>query len=209
MPQIIFIDENSHFDVVEYEALNLIAEEFDIKIITTGDPNQMGKNIVIRDTHTPANIDYIVAPTNMRLLFSIRSLNSVTKTNLDRSLTLLRNVEGIAHGIIKGKKSEYLSQAKELGITELGYDLNQGPLKGHRILNTEENFTQLTSLKGEKVAVLTPNGEMSTEFSNMLTANGIDLENITVFSLNNLQGNESDYLTLDSNGNVDFLKYYL
>lgn len=214
LPQIIFIDENSHFDVVEYEALNLIAEEFDIKIITTGDPNQMGKNIVIRDTHTPANIDYIVAPTNMRLLFSIRSLNSVTKTNLDRSLTLLRNVEGIAHGIIKGKKSEYLSQAKELGITELGYDLNQGPLKGHRILNTEENFTQLTSLKGEKVAVLTPNGEMSTEFSNMLTANGIDLENITVFSLNNLQGNESDYfifdanLTLDSNGNVDFLKYY-
>lgn len=217
LPNIIFIDENSHYSIVEYLILSKLREKFGTTIITAGDPNQRGKNLNItynsdgtkRSQEIGFNIDYVYGFTNIRLLSSIRSLNSLVKSNTDRAFTLQRTVKEILHGIIKGDVDSYINKAKEVGILELAYEATDNKLNGHIITNDLETYLKKIPKDGT-IGILTKDGKLEDSIDALLLTLGLK-DRIKVFSLDNLQGNETDYFIFDAEllgKNIDFDSYY-
>lgn len=203
--------------MVEYLILSKLREKFGTIIVTAGDPNQRGKNLEIaynsegfdKSQEIGFNIDYVYGFTNIRLLSSIRALNSLVKSNTDKAFTLQRTVKEIEHGLIQGSVGEYVSEAKEVGLLELAYEDLDGKLNGHIITN--ELGTYLSKIpKDGTIGILTKDGKLEDDIDALLLKEGLR-ERVKIFSLNNLQGNETDYFIFDAKllgVRFDFDSYY-
>jgi hypothetical protein len=89
VPQYIYIDEITHFNLAELKALDIFAQINGIKIITAGDTLQKGATIGSEFS----NINDIFTWRSPAMTLSVRSSNIHKKNNTDLLQQSLRSIE--------------------------------------------------------------------------------------------------------------------
>lgn len=190
VPELIVIDEITHFNGLELQILNEFAKRHNITILALGDTNQSGFTGISR------NIDRekIIATRSPKLSISLRDVNLQKQENLLKVIHILNSMS-------KSEKSEptYNQQFSNLVklIRQLNFNVyNQDELNGDLIIN------QLTSQQANKlfgkVAFV---GDTNGETHRILKEN----TNIEVIDLTpeEIQGQEFDYIVVDTNWNLN------
>lgn len=221
LPNLIFIDEISHFSSLELEILNTLVKslpkENRIKIIAAGDISQSGFKYGKNQNAFDLSIDRVKGIFSPKLIVSIRSANSWKRENNDTTYTLSERVTDIYHDenisdLDKSKKVEELINIyKNQNLFNLKYFKDDTNLHGDIIENTLSDTILITlknSLNSEEgknkiIGILTEDGNLE-EYRTVLNKAGfvgkdgnID-PRIKGFSLKSIQGNETDYFIFNT-----------
>lgn len=219
LPSMIFIDEVTHFSSLELEIINSIIKSLPkenfIKIIAAGDTSQSGFKYGKDENAIELNVDRIKGIYSDKLLVSVRSANIWTRENVDLTTVMSEKVTDIFHNETlsedqrKLKVSEILDVYKNEKLFNLKYHRSDNILNGHiiepklsdSVLYTLKNILSTTD---KTLGILTESGNIE-EYRESLTKlglidkDGIINPRITVFKLNSVQGNESDYFIFNTN----------
>lgn len=186
-PELIIIDELTHFSGLELQILNEFAKRRGISIIGLGDTNQSGFTGVSR------NIDRekIIAIRSPKLSISLRDVNLQKYENLQNMLHILNNMSRLDSDIDPRYDEKFKELTKLIG--KLNFRVyNQEELNGDLItdsLTTE----QVSKLYGKVVFV----GDINGEAYKILQQHSGNIEKITVLSPNEVQGQEFDFIVVD------------
>lgn len=133
IPQVIFIDEITHFNKAELQTLEFIADKYNIKIFTSGDTLQRGSKIG-SITH---NIETIFSWRPPRLLISVRASNIENKDNTDQAKQRLIAMEDLLNeqGLTDNTKQE-LNRIVRSSIFEVKYYEDDNELHGTKMVET-------------------------------------------------------------------------
>ena len=216
LPNVLLIDEITHFSAIELAILNEVsrmsktAGNF-MKIIAAGDTNQIGSKLKVGLDAVEYNVNRTIGIFSPTLNIAIRAANMQKRDNNDSMIGVIKSVSEIY-------SEDYDAATKEqMAIKVLSniqpklhsfVDPINGVLNGDIIapdLNQDLLKILKTNLeKGLKVGILTEHSVtadgLSDTYKNSLQAAGISLNdpNLKVFSLGNIQGNESDYFVFDT-----------
>lgn len=218
-PDIIFIDEVTHFNTAELQILDKAAERFGFKIVTLGDSYQESANI----GNTEAHIDSIFSWKGPRLGISSRPANVNKKDNIDKfqvALDTYYNKLRDSHSATQADKelSNYLTSIG-LGIK---YYEDQSSLQGDKIVSniSVEDLNKIKSiLGGDKVLIITSLDESGqikdATFKALLESSNLEESDYELRSPDKIhayavQGEEAKYAIINgiesSSNNIDTIK---
>ncbi len=201
LPDVLFIDEISHFDALELELLNEYSKRTNkLKIIGAGDYIQLGiTNEKVENVSY--NIDRVSGIFSPQLSLSVRAANSQQRENNDylsalvkRSINIFSSAEdtpAIMDMIDNGILLKYHLSPEVL----TGTLLSSTNLIPNDVLNTLRNI--IKNKPETKIGVLSNNiNELDPELEKQFEAFGITKANIKLFTEGNIQGSEVDYFIL-------------
>lgn len=228
LPNLIVIDEITHFSTAEQTLLNEIAKislnkgNF-MKVVGLGDQTQMGFGVSVSDKEF---LNYNVNGTNAlftpTLVTSIRATNDQKRLNLDTVLGLVNQSLSFFSDATKEKDADkytrasekfkqYLSKIdKEIGLK---YYMSTNNLKGDYITNSLQDLTPLKAIKNAidiakdkdqrlTLGILSKNKVLHPEIETALSKVGLLGEsykdNIIIYTTDNVQGSEADYFIFDT-----------
>lgn len=201
LPDVIFIDEISHFDALELELLNefskrSLGKKF-VKIIGAGDYVQLGATSKELQ-NISYNIDRVSGIFVPQLSLSVRSANNQKRENADYLSTIVKK------SILLRETEEDNSKVLDLigkGILLKGHlskDIIAGEIISQTNLIPKDVLETLKRIIDKdpsiKIGVLSSNiNELDDNLSKQFELQGISLTNIKIFSPENIQGSEVDY----------------
>lgn len=215
LPNLIFIDEITHFSSIELEILNTLVKSLPknnfIKIIGAGDTSQAGFKY---GNNMEMNVDRVSGIFTPKLLTTVRASNTWKRENNDLAIQLSEKVSDIYNDpaltdVQAEKTRELLETYKIKKLFNLKYHQSENVLNGDIIVDTL-NASLLTSLKNiitnnpdKTVGILTEFGKYD-DYIDALSKVGLVLPDgkldprIKVFTADNIQGNEVDYFIFDT-----------
>ena len=219
LPNLLLIDEVTHFSSFELYLLNAISKHSYakdslnfMKIIATGDPTQLGNLVKVNKDYYSYNVDGINAIFTPRLWATIRSANNQKRLNNDRYIRVVRELEKI----YKGNKSDYEKSSNEaLAYLEMTKDLNtlayyetSTAIAGDKIVkDLDKSIVNILAAKQQAdpkvtIGIMTSDGNLPEEWNQLLSEAGIitpnDSSRIKLFTPKNVQGSEVDYFIFDA-----------
>lgn len=231
LPNLLVIDEVTHFSAAELILLNAISEKSFksgnfMKVVGLGDQNQMGFNITDNRNKGKTTFNYNVNALNSTftptLMTSVRATNDQKRINNDFVLGLVNESIKIFNKYnlqpsLKPKevtnksnlefKNEFLNNIKHnIGLK---YYLKNNDFKGDYIQTNESDLSAITAIKNSlrsasesgnplKLGILTRNGKLDPIIDKLLTSVGLTEDEYTIYTINNIQGSESDYFIFNS-----------
>ena len=207
LPNLILIDEITHFSFAEIHILNEISKRSYIsnksnfvKIIAAGDPNQLGYFIDYDGRKFNYNVTAVNGIFAPRLFASIRALNNQKRANTDFLTGIVETISDIYSKENNRVKANSIAQdyiSKENYTLEWFQDENNlngdlivdSVLKSHiaPIANAIKTNPERT------LGILTDDGVISSDIKILLEELHIPEENIKIFTPKNIQGSEVDY----------------
>lgn len=196
LPELIIIDEVTHFSGLEMQILNAFAKKNGISILALGDTNQNGFKGISR------NIDRekIIAIRSPKLSISLRDVNLQKQENLLNVLHILNNMSKLDSDIDPLYDQKFRDLTKLIG--QLNFRVyNQEELNGDLI--TEALTTEQVNKLFGKVAFV---GDTSKDAYQRLKEHGSNIEEVIVLQPDEVQGQEFDFIVIDQNWNLDTSK---
>lgn len=210
LPEIIFIDEVTHFNQAELIALDTIAAKYGIKLITSGDTLQKGALI----DGSGSNINDVFSFKAPALTISVRSSNVCKKDNTDVLQVGLREVENLyqqEYGFAgDSEKSELVKRVLsgfQLKYYEERTELNGDKLVDEITVQDLERIKAAISKGGGSLAIITKlnaSGEIADEaLKSKLNQVGLvenrDYQLYTAedAAAKSVQGSEADYVIIN------------
>ena len=202
LPDVLFIDEVSHFDALELEILNEFSKRLDgkkLKIVTAGDFIQLGS--VNKTTEVSYNIDRVSGIFTPQLSLSVRSANSQKRENADYLGSLLKQSIKI---FSSSKDSPEVVKLFDKGIL-LKHYLSNNVIAGDLLSKTEliprEVLNALKNIVSNdpeiKIGVLSSDiNQLDSKLKEQFDSIGILSNNIKLYTVDNVQGSEVDYFIL-------------
>ena len=202
VPKVIFIDEVTHFNLLELRALDQFARQYGTKIITAGDTLQKGALIDKR----PCNIGDIFTWKSPAMLVSVRSANIHKKDNTDKLQSILRTIEEVTnaegYNLSNPKIANLLSKQKELNYYQTDSDL-----QGDKIVDSisvEDLKVMKKAAEGKTLAIIAKvdgNGEIADKRFKTLLKDA-DITDYVLYSPDDsskfaVQGAEADYVIIN------------
>ena len=192
-PELIVIDEVTHFSTIELQLLNEFAESTGTQIIGLGDSNQNGYN-----KKGTLNIDRetMLITRTPKLSISLRDVNTQKQDNLNILITLANKLQSIDGLDSEPKNAEIIRQISQ-DIKNISLKLYNGDeIRGDMITNS---LTTDTIKKLQDSTVGFVGSETSTAYKE-LKNNGI---NVTRFNnAEEVQGAEFDYIIVDKDWKI-------
>ncbi|MDD4624095.1 MAG: hypothetical protein PHX40_01855 [Bacilli bacterium] len=221
LPNLLLIDEITHFSTAEIQLLNKISEASKnrdnsnfFKIVALGDQNQLGYTVKVHNNYYNYNIQGINSIYTPVLFTTVRSANDQKRTNNDILLNLSKTASQLTENISNATVINEIIRTKLKDInteTGLKYYLDKDNFKGDYIIknyNQSEPFKVISNLYKNnpelKIGVLTEGQEINPNLINVLNSVGIKEDNLIIFTPETIQGSEVDYLIF---GTADIFKY--
>ena len=220
LPNLLLIDEVTHYSFAELHILNEISRlsynknstNF-MKIIGAGDPTQLGYLADIEGSQYQYNTNVMNAIFTPRLWTSIRSSSNQKRDNNDMYVGLTQRVDNI-YNANNGNPEEAAKLSLELltnvnTITALSYHISDEKITGDIITKDTDKslFMKLKNIidvNPEKtIGIMTDNGTLDSKLNDILTEVGLiksdgSHPNISIFTPKNIQGSEINYFMFDS-----------
>ena len=197
LPDIIIIDEFTHFNVWEMQMIDSLSD--DITIIALGDSRQQGFNSDGEGLF-PDGEFFISTP---ELIMSIRSNNIHKKDNLEVLSTMVRNLDNILTNNIKGADISQMFQNQK-SMIQFKYweetDGNKTQLNGDKFASSVSKEYLLGLVadldENEKIALITDqmNSELANTFNEILS---LYPNKVEIRSSDDVQGQEFKYTIVD------------
>lgn len=198
LPDVLFIDEITHFGAHELYLLNKLVRKAKesgkiMKIVGAGDITQKGYEF----EGISANVDYVSGIFTPRLSLTVRSLNSQKRKNNEFIAFVAKSTRQIWKN--KDNDQEVLDMIGN-GVP-LAYYHTKDTLNGDflttaaeipdSILETLNNLIKANA--DTKIAILNDTSELADDFADKLSKAGITKANYRVYTVDNIQGAEADY----------------
>ena len=205
LPEVIFIDEVTHFSSIELELLSKLAETFNIKVFTFGDTLQDGSPVADNIQH----IDTVFRWQTPRLENSMRPAYVNKLQNINLLTSRLKRAEAAAQKYGIGTKlSNYLREEAESRPTIIKYYESDNQLTGDKLVTsiTVEDIKRLkASANNDPIGIITKldsDGKPSGELQNLLLSAGLQESDYRLYSSlsideNAVQGSEANYFIID------------
>lgn len=196
LPELIIIDEVTHFSGLEMQILNAFAKKNGISILALGDTNQNGFNGISRNMDR----EKIIAIRSPKLSISLRDVNLQKQENLLNVLHILNSMSKLDSDI----DPLYDQKFKELTklIRQINFRVyNQEELNGDLITQALTS-EQVGKLFG-KVAFV---GDINGDAYQKLKEHGDNVEEVIVLQPDEVQGQEFDFIVVDQKWNLDTSK---
>ena len=211
LPNIIFIDEITHFTAIELAVMNELTKRarisngdipgINMRILGAGDPTQNGA-IYSKNNNLFYNVDWASGIFTPQLNITVRALNSQQRTNNDYLSALTK--KAIAN-YSTSKDIPVVMNIIGSGVT-LTNHISNNKLNGTLVVETEtlpENIIGvlkniISDNPNAKIGILNNSLEISDELKEALGKIGISESNYKVYTENTVQGSESDYFIFPS-----------
>lgn len=216
IPNLILIDEVTHFSSLEIEILNFITKSISSKhsyrIIGAGDTSQSGFKYGKDEEAIELNLDRVKGVYTPELQVIVRSENELSRENKDLVKLLSSKLSDIYHDPNEQDKNskaiDLLGTYKAKKLFNLKFNKTSNALYGDKIiksfdLTTKELIKNIINNSDKDIGILTEFGNLD-DYMDMLTslelvdANGVVSPRIKPYSLHNIQGSESDYFIFDT-----------
>lgn len=195
-PELIIIDEVTHYSGLELQILNEFAKRYGISILALGDTNQNGFKGLSR------NIDRekIIAIRSPKLSISLRDVNLQKQENLLNVLHILNGMSKLDSDIDPLYDQKFKELTKLIG--QINFRVyNQDELNGDLITKTLTS-EQVGKMFG-KVAFV---GDTNDDTYKVLKEHGDNIEEVIVLNPEEIQGQEFDFIIVDQSWNLDTSK---
>lgn len=225
LPNLVAIDEITHFSKAEIILLNAISKmslskgHF-MKIIGAGDNNQTGKRLKYGSQFVGYNINgsnSVFTPTlsvSIRATTDQKRLNSSLLLNLNtKAQELIQKYTKLGYEkaqIVEKANIEFLQNYLNNNQQNIGlkYYNKDGKFRGDYIQTNANNISVLKTIKEEldslrgtenekSFNVLSKNGNLNENTKIALEAAGFAEDQYNIFTLDNIQGSESDFFLYD------------
>jgi hypothetical protein len=199
LPDLLFIDEVTHFTALELGVINEIAKKAWaegklIKIVGAGDQSQNGAKFF----GASFNVDRVSGIFTPFINLVVRAENSQKRENNDYVSSLVRKS-------IKHFNNYKIDSSKVMGFIDKGillkYYLDDKTLCGD-LLTTDKVIptkvlTALVNIIKENpktvIGILTDSGTLDPNLQEQLTKANISMDNVKLFTPDNIQGSEANY----------------
>lgn len=225
LPNLIFIDEVTHFSTLELEVLNMIMKSLPsdktIKIVAAGDTSQNGFKYGINSSDKEGmielNIDRIKGVYPPKLTVSVRSSNVWQRENLDLTISLSEKITNIFHGTGDPSEqdklaAEILETYKQKKLFNLKVFRNNNTLHGtlfeeslsDQTVDTIKSNLSTEGNENKNIGILTETGNFepyreSLNKMGLVNPDGTLSPRVKVFTLDNIQGDEIDFFIFNTN----------
>lgn len=197
VPNLLLIDEITHFTGIELELLNYVASVKNIKIVGAGDNSQSGS--IYNDISY--NVDRVSGIFSPMLTLTVRAGNNQKRANNDAFYGAMKYIN--SHFTSEADTTSVLSALS--GTLTLRYYKDKTELTGDLLTNEVtsdiwEILKHKLSDGSEKktLGILVKNEDIDT-YKAKLTEYGINEDQVTFFTVDNVQGSERDYFIFDAN----------
>lgn len=191
LPELIIIDEVTHFSGLELQILNEFAKKNSISIIALGDTNQSGFKGISK------NIDRekIIAVRSPKLSISLRDVNLQKQENLT-------SIQYILNALSKSEVDDTYEQklrnfAKLIG--RLRFKVYKQEILNGDLLTDTLTSEQVGKLYGTVGYV----GSTSSDTYKILSEHGENIKEVIQLTPDEIQGQEFDYIVVDDNWELD------
>ena len=205
LPNLLFIDEVTHFDAIELEVLNRISKFGKIKIFAAGDTSQRGALF----NKISYNVDRVSGTFSPILNLTVRAANVQKRSNNDGLVGTIKFIN--KNYETEKDKEKVLSHV--IGNTMLRYYRDKEILTGD-LLTTSLTSDLINIIKNQ--LSLDPNKTLGllvkdeNEYKVKLQNEGLDLSKIKFFTTDNIQGSETDFFIFETSViNTDVISHKL
>ena len=180
-----------------------------MKIIASGDPNQLGYFINSGDVYYQQNVNQVAGIYTPKLFASLRSINNQKRTNSDFLIGMIDTISPMYREDVSRKTSE--SNARSVIVSTkytleyfqdrqtLNGDLITKEIKDDQIESISNAISNATKKNQERtLGILTNTGEIDSKIKQLLEKYNIPEKNIKLFTPKNVQGSEVDYFIFNS-----------
>lgn len=196
LPELIIIDEVTHFSGLEMQILNEFAKRNGISILALGDTNQNGFNGLSRNMDR----EKIIAIRSPKLSISLRDVNLQKQENLLNVLHILNNMSKLDSDLDPLYDQKFKELTKLIG--QINFRVyNQDELNGDLITGVLTS-EQVSKLFGKVAFVGDTNGEAYQK----LKEHGDNIEEVIVLQPDEVQGQEFDFIVVDQKWGMDTSK---
>ncbi len=196
LPELIIIDEVTHFSGLEMQILNEFAKRNGISILALGDTNQNGFNGLSRNMDR----EKIIAIRSPKLSISLRDVNLQKQENLLNVLHILNSMSKLDSDIDPLYDQKFKELTKLIG--QINFRVyNQEELNGDLITQALTS-DQVGKMFG-KVAYV---GNTDEDSYKKLKEHGDNIEEVIVLNPDEIQGQEFDFIVVDQSWNLDTSK---
>lgn len=199
LPNIIFIDEITHFNALELSILNEVVKRVHessgkvVKIIAAGDTTQKGAII----DGVSYNIERVSGIFTPALFLTIRSANTQKRINNDSLWALVTQAKNI---FVDNKDTGKVANLIK-GNLIFKYHINPETINGDYIITPEKINTAtfspiINALKADPtktVGILVKDSTTREQLAGIFDSEGIAKENVKFFTPDNIQGAEANY----------------
>lgn len=212
LPNLLLIDEVTHFSFAELKVLNEISKKSYysdssnfMKIIASGDPNQLGYFINNGKTYYQQNVNQVTGIFTPKLFASIRSNNNQKRANSDFLIGMIDTIAPMYREDTTRVESETKARAVIVSAKyTLEYFHDRQTLNGD-LITKEIKDNQIESIANaikndpkRTLGILTSAGEINSEIKQLLEKYNIPEANIKLFTPRNVQGSEVDYFIFNA-----------
>jgi len=208
LPNLILIDETTHYNALELELLNSLSKHLYnngkyMKIVSAGDPTQRGAKF----NDISYNVDRVTAFYTPILNLTVRASNDKKRENNDSLSAIVKKATSIFENV---KDSPKILSLLDKGVN-FKYYFDAQTINGDMLTNTEEIQSSIvTTLKNiiikkptTKIGILSKDGKLSEDLTKKFEVAGITSTNYVVYTPENVQGSESDYFIFNINDTSD------
>lgn len=196
LPELIIIDEVTHFSGLEMQLLNAFAKKNGISILALGDTNQNGFNGISRNMDR----EKIIAIRSPKLSISLRDVNLQKQENLLNVLHILNSMSKLDSDIDPLYDQKFKELTKLIG--QINFRVyNQEELNGDLI--TQALTSEQVGKMFGKVAYV---GNTEEDSYKKLKEHGDNIEEVIVLNPDEIQGQEFDFIVVDQSWNLDTSK---
>lgn len=193
LPELIIIDEVTHFSGLEMQILNEFAKRNGISILALGDTNQNGFNGLSRNMDR----EKIIAVRSPKLSISLRDVNLQKQENLLNILHILNSMSKLDSDLDPLYDQKFKELTKLIG--QINFRVyNQDELNGDLITGALTS-EQVGKLFG-KVAFV---GKTDDDAYKKLQEHGDNIEEVVVLQPDEIQGQEFDFIVVDQDWRMD------
>lgn len=199
VPDIIFIDEITHFNFMETTLLGNIKSKSGInpKIVALGDPNQSGAE---DSKGIPISGDQGIGFSSPNLNMSVRADNTTKQDNLSKMSTMLKNVlKQMKISVINNIKFDPTQFIKSINTDlTIKYFQKNSELHGEKVVKSRALKSEISNLMsnledGERIALITD--KLSGELVDLF--NSFNSDKLVIVNENDVQGSEYKYTVID------------
>lgn len=193
LPELIIIDEVTHFSGLEMQILNAFAKKNGISILALGDTNQNGFNGLSRNMDR----EKIIAVRSPKLSISLRDVNLQKQENLLNILHILNSMSKLDSDLDPLYDQKFKELTKLIG--QINFRVyNQDELNGDLITGALTS-EQVGKLFGRVAFV----GKTDDDAYKKLQEHGDNIEEVVVLQPDEIQGQEFDFIVVDQDWSMD------
>lgn len=193
LPELIIIDEVTHFSGLEMQILNEFAKRNGISILALGDTNQNGFNGLSRNMDR----EKIIAVRSPKLSISLRDVNLQKQENLLNILHILNSMSKLDSDLDPLYDQKFKELTKLIG--QINFRVyNQDELNGDLITGALTS-EQVGKLFGRVAFV----GKTDDDAYKKLQEHGDNIEEVVVLQPDEIQGQEFDFIVVDQDWSMD------